>query len=65
MAWWWCLEHKQVEQHLGCGSTTRLGPYETQQQAATALERVHKREEEQTAKDKEIEKKWGKKKDFF
>jgi len=65
MAWWWCLEHKCVEEHLGCGSTTRIGPYDTQQQAATALERVRKREEEQVEKDKEEEKKWGKKKGWF
>jgi len=65
MAWWWCLEHKQVEEQLGCGSTTRLGPYDSAQQAATALERIHQREEEQVAKDQEIERKWGKKKDWF
>ena len=50
MSYWWCLDHKTVEQGLGCGSTTRLGPYDTQQQAA---------------KDKEIEKKWGPKKGWF
>lgn len=61
MSFWWCLEHKQVEEGIGCGSTTRLGPYDTQQLAATALERIGKREEEQQAKDKAEEKKWGKK----
>ena len=45
MSFWWCLEHKAVEEGLGCGSTTRIGQRETEQQA----------------KDKEIEKKWGKK----
>ena len=65
MSFWWCLDHKQVEQGLGCGSTTRIGPYDTQQQAATALERVKQREAEQDQKDKEIEKKWGKKKSWF
>jgi hypothetical protein len=65
MAFWWCLEHKSVEQGLGCGSTTRIGPYDTQQQAAGALERVRRREGEQVEKDKEIEKKWGPKKGWF
>ncbi len=51
MAWWWCLDHKSVEEGLGCGSTTRMGPYDSQQRAATALERIGKREEEQVAKD--------------
>lgn len=61
MAWWWCLEHKAVEEHLGCGSTTRLGPYDSARLAASALERIGKREKEQEQKDKEDEKKWGKK----
>ena len=65
MSFWWCLEHKSVEEGLGCGSTTRIGPYDTREQAAAALERIHKREDEQTAKDKEIEKKWGPKKGWF
>lgn len=65
MAFWWCLEHKTVEEHLGCGSTTRLGPYETAEKAAGALSRVKAREGEQEQKDREIEKKWGKKKDWF
>lgn len=65
MSYWWCLDHKQVEQGLGCGSTTRIGPYDSEQQAATALERVKKREKEQEEKDQEEEKKWGKKKGWF
>lgn len=65
MAFWWCLEHKAVEQGLGCGSSSRIGPYDTQQQAASALERVHQREDEQAAKDQAIEKKWGPKKGWF
>lgn len=65
MAWWWCLEHKAVEEHLGCGSTTRLGPYDSPQVAAGALERVGTREKEQQAKDREEERKWGKKKSWF
>jgi hypothetical protein len=62
MGWWWCLDHKAVEEGLGCGSTTRVGPYDSQERAATALERIGQRETEQQAKDKEEEQKWGKKK---
>jgi hypothetical protein len=65
MAWWWCIDHKSVEEGLGCGSTTRIGPYESKEQAATALERIGKREEDQQQKDKAIEAKWGKKKSWF
>lgn len=52
MAWWWCLEHKQVEEGLGCGSSSRVGPYARREQAATALERIRQRAAEQEAKDK-------------
>lgn len=37
MNWFWCLEHKCAEQGLGRGSTTRIGPYETQAEAINAL----------------------------
>ncbi len=60
MAYWWCLEHKAVEEHLGCGSTSRLGPYDTREKAAGAIARTKTREAEQSVKDKENEKKWGK-----
>ena len=61
MAYWWCLEHKKVEEHLGCGSTSRIGPYDTPGQAQGALSRIARREKEQEQKDVEEEKKWGKK----
>ena len=61
MSWWWCLEHKSVEESLGCGSTSRIGPYDTREQAAGALKRIADREVEQEQKDKATEAKWGKK----
>ena len=61
MSFWWCLEHTKVEEGLGCGSTSRIGPYEKPEQAQTALSRIGKREKEQEQKDVEEEKKWGKK----
>ena len=60
MAYWWCLEHKAVEEHLGCGSTSRLGPYDTAEKAAGAIARTQAREAEQSEKDRVNEKKWGK-----
>ena len=61
MSFFWCLDHKAVEEGFGCGSTSRLGPYDTQAEAATAMSRVRKRGAEQDAKDKARED-WGKKK---
>jgi hypothetical protein len=57
MSFWWCLDHKRVEEGLGCGSTTRIGPYETQERAATALDRTRQRAAEQEARDKADEEK--------
>lgn len=53
MSYWWCLDHKETEAGHGCGSTTRLGPYETREQAALALRRINAREAEQIEKDGE------------
>lgn len=65
MNWFWCLEHKCVEQDFGCGSTTRIGPYATPTEAATALQRTRKREAEQQARDEADEKKYGTKRRWF
>ena len=65
MNWFWCLEHKCAEQDLGCGSTTRIGPYETQAEAINALQRIREREAEQQARDETDEKKYGKKRWWF
>lgn len=51
MSFFWCLDHKRVEQDFGCGSTSRIGPYETQAEAISALERTRHREAEQEARD--------------
>ncbi len=53
--YYWCLEHSQVEESIGCGSTTRIGPYATVAEAATALERTRKRKAEQEKRDAEDE----------
>jgi len=41
--WWWCLEHQAVEGPDGCGPSDRLGPYDTQEEASRALEKVAER----------------------
>ena len=46
MQWWFCLVHKAVEENSGCANSTRLGPYETRELAASAVERIGKRQEE-------------------
>lgn len=51
MSFYWCLDHKRVEEGEGCGSSSRIGPYDTSAQAATALERTKQREAGQRARD--------------
>jgi hypothetical protein len=49
--WWWCLRHATVEKGPGCPNKERLGPYATEQQAATVLERTTQRTAEEDARD--------------
>ncbi len=58
MSWWWCLEHNRVEQGKGCANMNRLGPYDTQEQAAAALDRARARTAANDAQD-EAEAGWG------
>ena len=46
MQWWFCLIHKVVEAGDGCPNASRLGPYESHELAATAVERISKRQAE-------------------
>ncbi len=46
MKYWYCLNHKAVEGQDGCAYKDRLGPYETREQAARALDKVKERNEE-------------------
>lgn len=54
-SYFWCLDHKRVEEGLGCGSTTRIGPYDSAALAASALDRTRQREAEQQARDAQDE----------
>lgn len=36
--WYYCLDHHAVEPYEGCRSESRLGPYQSREDAAKALE---------------------------
>jgi len=44
MQWWFCLIHLKVETGPGCPNESRLGPFATEYEAETVLERMHQRE---------------------
>ncbi|MDP3967932.1 MAG: hypothetical protein Q8Q02_06595 [Nocardioides sp.] len=44
--YYYCLKHKTVEPQEGCRAKDRLGPYDTEAAAASALERVEERNED-------------------
>ena len=43
---WFCLKHHTVEGEDGCRAKDRLGPYDTEAEAARALDKVAERNEE-------------------
>ncbi|MBJ7359968.1 hypothetical protein [Nocardioides sp.] len=43
--YWFCLNHHAVEGPDGCDYKDRLGPYESEAEAARALEKVKERNE--------------------
>lgn len=45
MSYFFCLKHHAVEGEAGCRAKDRLGPYETEAEAARALEKVEERNE--------------------
>ena len=45
MPYFYCLIHNSVEGEHGCKAKDRLGPYETEAEAARALETAHERTE--------------------
>ena len=48
---WFCLEHHAVEPFDGCGSDNRIGPFDTESDAANALNTVAERERRYDAED--------------
>ena len=43
--WYYCLKHMRVEPEEGCAQKDRLGPYDTEDEAAKALETAAARNE--------------------
>ena len=43
---WYCLKHHAVEGKDGCKNADRLGPYDSEAEAARALEKIQERNEE-------------------
>jgi hypothetical protein len=48
---WFCEDHHTVEKFAGCGSRNRIGPFDTQQAAAKALETIAARERKYDAEE--------------
>jgi hypothetical protein len=44
--YWYCVKHHAVEGPDGCPPIDRLGPYDTEAEAARALEKAKERNEE-------------------
>ena len=44
--WYYCLDHNRVEGEYGCRDEVRLGPYDSQEKAAAALEKVEERNQD-------------------
>jgi hypothetical protein len=57
-AYYWCLDHEQVEGEDGCPNYRRMGPYATKEEAEGALDRARARTAEWDAQE-EAEDAWG------
>ena len=52
MAYYWCTDHKAVEDESGCRAEVRLGPFPTREAAEHALQTVAEREQQYDAEDR-------------
>ncbi|WP_372407095.1 hypothetical protein [Streptomyces luteireticuli] len=43
--WYYCLEHRVVEEGPQCRAADRMGPYATREEAARAMETARERDE--------------------
>jgi len=53
--WYYCLRHQRVEPELGCAHRDRLGPFDSPDEAATALQRAQARNEAWEAEERSWE----------
>ncbi len=51
--WWWCLKHQAVEHGPGCPNDVRLGPFDTEEEAADALKKAADRNEQWDSADRD------------
>ncbi|MDQ1736190.1 MAG: hypothetical protein QOH56_2441 [Pseudonocardiales bacterium] len=49
--YWYCETHDAVEPFHGCGSRNRIGPFQTESEAANALKTIADRERRYDAED--------------
>jgi hypothetical protein len=49
--WYFCLKHKRVEHGAGCPDRDRMGPYDSENEAANALQHAAERNEQWRAQD--------------
>lgn len=49
--WYYCLRHNRVEGEDGCANIDRMGPYATEEEAASAPARARERTEAWDAED--------------
>jgi hypothetical protein len=49
--WWYCVRHNRVEADETCPGKDRLGPFDSEADAARALETVRERNKEWDAAD--------------
>ncbi|WP_433497175.1 hypothetical protein ACQP1K_19675 [Sphaerimonospora sp. CA-214678] len=53
--WWFCLKHMRVEPEKACPNKDRLGPYESEEIAAQAMQRAAERNKAWAEQDREWE----------
>jgi hypothetical protein len=49
--WYFCLKHMRVEHGAGCPDRDRMGPYDSENEAANALQHAAERNEQWRAQD--------------
>jgi hypothetical protein len=50
---WYCMTHRRVEPYHGCKNADRIGPFQTEAEAAHALQTIAEREEQYEMEDSE------------